>query len=106
MKELATLHSLQSSHHLPLFCSGSTTVVSSSFPPVESGRCSSVEDLVPAQSIQHFSLETWLMNWAQLLLLPLRESLLPCTSPCSGISIGLERSGHRLFKFEGMGDSG
>jgi hypothetical protein len=56
MKGLAVLQFAAVSRHSPLFCSGSTTVVSSSFPPVESGRCSSVEDLVPAQSHQHSAL--------------------------------------------------
>jgi hypothetical protein len=85
MKPLVTLHPGAVSDHSPLFCSGSTTVVSSSFPPAESGRCSSVEDLAPAQKISALALR--IEGWA---LPPLfRESLLPWTRPWSGMSIDL-----------------
>lgn len=82
MKRLATSQLVVDSDHSPLFCSGSTTVVSSSFPPAESGRGSSPEDRPPAQYISIASLGIYLRAQAA----PFRESLLPCTSPWSGMS--------------------
>ena len=49
--------------HALLFCSGSITVVSSSTPPADSGRGSSVEGLLPAQAVSADRLELGLADF-------------------------------------------